>query len=156
MQMDRDFADAFDDAFASLREEVEGACAREGGWPERAAAAILATLDFAAARPAAVAVLVSDAFANGLYGALRYRRMVAHFSALLEQGRRLRGDHEEELPAMIEEALLGGFAEIVSERLRYDRAASLPSLGGQLIELLLTPYLGAAEAKRIAAARSAP
>jgi len=150
MQKDRDFAEAFDDAFASLRGEVEAACAREGGWPERAAAAILATLDFAAARPAAAAVLVSDAFANGLYGALRYRRMVAHFSALLEQGRRLRGD-DEELPAMIEEALLGGFAEIVSERLRYEKAAILPSLAGQLTELLLTPYLGVAEAKRIAA-----
>jgi hypothetical protein len=151
MEMDRDFADAFDDAFASLRGEVEAACAREGGWPERAAAAILATLDFAAARPTAAAVLVSGAFANGLYGALRYRRMVAYFSELLEEGRGLRGD-DDELPAIVEEALLGGFAEIVSERLRYDRAATLPSLGGQLIELLLTPYLGVKEAKRIASA----
>jgi len=156
MQMDRDFADAFDDAFASLRGEVEAACAREGGWPERAAAAILATPDFAAARPAAVAVLVSDSFANGLYGALRYRRMVAHFSALLEQGRRLRDDGGGELPTITEEALLGGFAEIVSERLRYDRAATLPSLAGQLTELLLTPYLGAAEAKRIASGETPP
>jgi hypothetical protein len=150
MDRDRDFADAFEAAFAGLRQALDAACAEETRWPERVAAAISAALEFAAAQPRAASVLVSDSFVHGLYGALRYRQMIKHLAEQLAAGRRERDDSRPELPVITEEALVGGVAEMVAERLRAGGEATLPDLGGELIELVLTPYLGAEEAKKIA------
>jgi hypothetical protein len=150
MEKDRDFADAFDAAFAALRRQVEAVCAAEAGWPDRAAAAIAAALDFAAAQPGSARLLTSDAFAQGLYGALRHRQMIAHFADLLAEGRRESSDGGVQLPTVTEKALIGGFAEIVAERLRTGAEATLPGLAGELVELVLTPYLGVDDARQVA------
>lgn len=147
---DRDFADAFDAAHAELRAAIESACFEHGDWPRQVAAAVAAVLRFAAADPPAARALTSGAFDYGAYGALRYRRMVDDLAAQLAAGRRQR-QLAADLPELTEEALIGGVAEIVAERLRAGEAAALPALAGQLAELLLTPYLGAETAKRIAA-----
>jgi hypothetical protein len=151
MDRDRDFADAFEAAFAGLRQALEAACAAEAQWPERAAGAIVAALEFAAAQPGTARVLLSDPFANGLYGALRHRRMVAHLAALLEEGRQQRADAGIGLPPITEEALVGGAAEVVAERLRSGHETTIPALAPELIELVLAPYVGAETARRIAA-----
>lgn len=52
--------------------------------------------------------------------------------------------------ALTSEALAGGLAGLVAERLTRGRAAELPALAPQAIEFALTPYLGVEEAKRIA------
>lgn len=156
MDRDRDFADAFEAAFDELCQLVDAACAAETGWPNRAAAGIAAALGFAAAKPRAAQVLTSDAFSNGLYGALRYRRMTTHFAAMLEEGRTERSDGGAGLPEVTEEALLGGIAEVVAERLRAGREATLTTLSPELIELALMPYLGTDRARRVAFERRAP
>jgi hypothetical protein len=50
-----------------------------------------------------------------------------------------------------ERALIGGIATLVSERLDAGREAELPALATEAIEFVLTPYIGAAEAHRLAA-----
>ena len=105
MDRDRDFAEAFEAAFSSLRRAVDEVCAAETEWTAKAAAAVSTALEFAAEAPGAARVLAVDPFANGLFGALRYRRMVTHFATLLKQGRAEgRGDGSG-LPALTEEAL---------------------------------------------------
>jgi hypothetical protein len=153
MDRDRDFADAFEVAFSSLRRLVDAACAAETEWPAKAVAATSVALEFVVEEPGAARVLIVDSFANGLFGALRYRRMVAHFAALLEQGRAERADAGTGLPALTEEALVGSLANIAAERLRSGQEATLPGLGDELTEFVLTPYVGARNAKRIAAGR---
>jgi hypothetical protein len=150
VQPDRDFADAFDAAHARLGAIIDAACFEQDHWAAKVAAALAAVLGFAAAEPASARVLTSGAFDNGVYGALRYRRMVENLAAQLAAGRRQR-QLAADLPELIEEALIGGIAEIVAERLRYGHEAELPTLAPELAELVLTPYLGASEAKRIAA-----
>lgn len=155
MQPDRDFADAFDAAHARLRAVVDSACFEEDRWASRVAAAISGVLDFAAAHPTEARVLTAGAFDYGVYGALRYRQMVEGLAAELAAGRRHRraaGD----LPELIEEALIGGVAEVVAERLRAGEERALPALSSELAELILAPYLGAEEAKRIASGESRP
>ncbi|HEV7769115.1 MAG TPA: hypothetical protein VGO66_00450 [Solirubrobacterales bacterium] len=155
MPLDRDFADAFDAAQARLRAVVDSACVEENRWASKVATVISRVLEFAAAEPAQARVLTSGAFDNGVYGALRHRRMVEGLAAELGAGRRHR-QLAVDLPELTEEALIGGVAEIVAERLRAGEGATLPDLASELIELVLTPYLGAEEAKRVASEASLP
>ncbi|MBW8058815.1 MAG: hypothetical protein FVQ78_00475 [Solirubrobacterales bacterium] len=149
-----DFPSGFEAAFARLRVRVEEACAGQPDWPAQVAAATCAALDFAAAEPAAARLLTSEALAYGVYGALRYRHMIEHFAEQLAAGRdHRRGDGD--LPAITEEALIGAVATVITERLRRGEEDDLAQLAPELVELTLTPHLGAAEAKRIAATAEA-
>jgi hypothetical protein len=51
--------------------------------------------------------------------------------------------------------MTGGLAMLVAQRLDIDRTEELPALAQEVTQFVLTPYLGTAEARRIAAA-SAP
>lgn len=80
-----DFANVYEAAFARLQIRVETACMSEPPfqWPAQVAAAIRATLAFAAAHPDAAYVLTSGALAHGKGGFARYDRMLDHFAELL-------------------------------------------------------------------------
>jgi hypothetical protein len=155
LQPDRDFAEAFDAADARLRATLDSACSGEGGWAAQAVAAVFAVLEFAADDPDDARVLTAGAFDYGAYGAVRYRRMIDDLATRLAAGRRGPGV-DRELPQLTEEALVGGIAEIVAERLRAGREAELPGLAVELAELVLAPYLGATEARRIANEKRIP
>ncbi len=148
VQSDRDFADAFDAAHAKLRAAIDSACSDGDRWETKVVAAVVAVLDLAAADPATARLLTAGAFDYGIYGALRYRRMVDGIASQLALGRELE-QAPANLPGLIEEALVGGVAEILAGRLRSGREAELPALAGEVSELLLTPYLGATGARRV-------
>jgi hypothetical protein len=71
-------------------------------------------------------------------------------AGLLSRGRRIYA-RAATLPASTERALIGGTVSIVSEHLLAEDPQAIPRLRVQLIELLLSPYLGEDEARRIAA-----
>jgi hypothetical protein len=144
-----DFAHAFEAAFARLQIRVETACAAEAEWPAQVAAGLRAALDFAAADPASAQVLTNDALVAGEEGYARYERMLSHFGERLLPGRALRP--EGELPETIELAMTGGIAMLIGQRLGIGRAAQLPALAEGATQFVLTPYVGTAEARRIAA-----
>jgi hypothetical protein len=144
-----DFAFAFDSAFAALQVRVESACAAVDPWPARVAAGIRAAFDWVAAEPAAAQLLTNDALALGTAGFERYERMVAYVAELLVPGRG-EASHGERLPEILERSMASGVVMLVAQRLSLDQAAELPSLAGEAIQFVLTPYLGAAEARRAA------
>jgi hypothetical protein len=150
-----DFASAFENSFARLQIRIEEACGNGEDWPRGAAAAIAAAFRFAAADPAAANVLTNEALASGPDGMARYRRLLAYCAERLSAGRQHRqADHD--LPALTEQALAGGLASLVAERLARGRASELPSLAPEAIQFALTPYIGVEEAKRIAAVAGRP
>lgn len=142
--------DAFEAAFARLRIRIETACAGQPDWPSGVVAGLHATLVFAASDPAAVRVLTTDALADGKEGFVRYERLISYLGELLLPGRVIRPD--EHLPAETERALTGGIAMLVAQRVDLDRHGELPGLAAEASQFALTPYLGIAEAKRVAAA----
>ncbi len=146
-----DFANAFERAFARLQIRVETACVGEADWPAQVSAAIRAALEFAAADPVAAQVLTNEAMAGGKAGFARYDRMIENFAAGLLPGRAERAEGEW-LPEITEKAMVGGLAMLVAKRLDFGRHAELPPLAPEAIQFVLTPYLGAAEARRIATA----
>jgi hypothetical protein len=144
-----DFAGAFEAAFARFQVCVEEACGGARGWVEAMAAAIRATLEFAAADPVAAGVLTHEAMAAGRDGTARRERLLSYAAEALAAGRR-QPSAPEDLPQLTEHAVAGGIAALIAERLATGRSAELPALAPEAIQFALTPYLGAAEARRIA------
>lgn len=144
-----DFAGAFEAAFARFQVRAEEACASGSDWAEGISAAIRTTLEFAAEDPAAANVLTNEAMAAGRDGSARRQRLLAYAAEALAGGRRQEGGTAD-LPRLTEHAVAGGIAALIAERVATGRAAELPALAPQAIQFALTPYLGAAEAKRVA------
>jgi len=146
-----DFVDAFESAFARLQVAIEGACVTRAEWPEQIALGIRTALEFAAADPAAARSLTTDAMANGRAGFARYDRMVSHFGERLLMGRDQRPEGRY-LPEITERAMISGLAMLIAQRVDLGRHIELPALGSDAIQFVLTPYLGAEEARHVAGA----
>jgi hypothetical protein len=147
----KEFAGAFDSAFARLQVRIESACVAEAEWPAQVAAGIRAALAFAASDPAAARTLTTEALAGGHVGYERYDRMVSHLGEWLLPGRELQ-PHGKRLPEITEKAMVGGVATLVAQRIDLGRHTGLPALASEAIQFTLTPYLGTAEARRAALA----
>ncbi len=151
----RDFAAAFEVAFARLQVLLEMVCAGRGSWPERVTVALRQSLEFAAANPAAASVLTNQAMTQGPDGYERYERLMGYLAGLLEPGRAERS-HGADLPASLERSLVGGVATIIANRVDRGGADDLPRLLPEAVQFVLTPYLGTREAIRAAAAANWP
>jgi hypothetical protein len=77
--------------------------------------------------------------------------LVEQLAALLRIGRGERPGGEE-LPEILEPAFVNGAIYLVARSIVYRQDPPPVSLAGELTELLLLPYLGAEEARRLARA----
>jgi hypothetical protein len=145
-----DFASAFERALARLQGRIEAACTGEPDWPRQIAAGINAAFEFARTEPDSARVLTVEARARGGDGFDPYARMIFHFGSYLLPGRELSPDGGL-LPEITEQALVGGVATMIAQRLGDGRRAELPEVRAEATQLLLTPYIGADEARRVAA-----
>ncbi len=144
-----DFSMTFEAAFARLQVTVLEACAEAPDWPEKVALGVRAGLAFAAADPTAAQALTNEALAHGGEGVARYERLVSYLGERLHPGRdERRGGRE--LPGITERAMAGGVLTLVSQRIDQGRAGELTELAPEAIQFVLTPYLGASEAKSVA------
>lgn len=148
-----DFAFAFDSAFAALQVRIESACGGAEGWPAGVAAGVRAAFAWVAAEPVAAQLLTNDALAGGSAGFERYERMITYIAELLVPGRAEAG-HGGRLPEITERAMASGVVMLVAQRLSLGQQAELPAIAGEAIQFVLTPYLGGAEARRVAASDS--
>lgn len=153
-QQPESFASAFEAAFARLQVVLETACAGDGAWSRRAAGAVRAALELADADPDAADVLTNEALAEGADGVQRYERLMSYIAGLLEGGR-AESPHGDQLPPTTERTIAGGVATIVGNRVGRGRRENLTGLTSELVQFVLTPYLGTPEAKRIASASPA-
>lgn len=146
----RQFANAFEGAFAGLQVELEQAWASQPTWPLQVAAAVGAGLSFAAADPGSAQTLTNEALAAGAEGIARHERLIAYLREGLALGRQVRLQNAG-LPAITEHAAASGIVMLVAQRVDQGRAAELPALVPEAIQFVLTPYLGSEEAHRIGA-----
>lgn len=145
-----DFAAAFEASFARFQIRVEEACATQPEWPGKIAAAIRAGFAFAVDDPASARLLTRDALAAGPDGIARHQRLLAYIADGFAAGRN-EGPEGEGLPELTERAVAWSIVMLVTERLDRNRLVELPAISPQAVEFALTPYVGAAEARRIAA-----
>lgn len=144
-----DFAAEFEAAFGRLQVRLETVCAGPGSWTERAMEAVRQGLRFAASEPAAANVLTNEAQAHAADGLERYDRLLGYLAGLLQPGREA-SPHGKLLPDVTERAVAGGVATIVANRIDRGREAELPAMAGEMIQFVLTPYLGTEEARLLA------
>jgi hypothetical protein len=143
------FAGDFESAFARLQVQVETACAASLPWTLRVGEGVRRGLRFAASDPAAANVLTNEALAQGIDGLERYDRLLDYLAGLLEPGRET-SPHGSLLPGVTERAIAGGVATIVASRVDRGREAELAGMAAEMVQFVLTPYLGTDEARRVA------
>jgi AcrR family transcriptional regulator len=143
------FAAAVEEIIEEARDELTTAVAAEESWPEQVCAGLGRLVELIAAEPARARVALVEAPAAGPAAYRRYEEALDGAIPKLREGRGLRSGGTE-LSATLEEAIIGGVVWIIHQRLVKGEAQAVPGLLSEAIQIALAPYLGEAEAQRIA------
>jgi len=149
--MRRSLLVAQDRFFERFWTHVMEACDAHREWPAQVRAALDAAIDFLAEAPAYARVFAIEAAAAGPVATERQLSLIERLSSRLREGRANYPDAAT-LPQSTEQAVIGGIASLISGHLLAEEAYLLHALEPELLELLLTPYLGRSEARRRAQA----
>jgi len=150
---DECFVAAYDTVMAELRQRVDDAFNEEGEWPQAVRAGIAAMLDFLTAEPHLARLSMVEALVAGPVVIERYDAAIQGLIPYFQAGRKGRSTKVlAGLSSSTEEALVGGMVSLISRRIFADRTGELESLLPDLVEFTLTPYLGSAEAAKVARA----
>jgi len=148
---DECFVAAYDAVMAELRERVSEAFEESEEWPQAIRAGIDAMLEFLAANPNLARLCMVEALVAGPAVVERYDAAIQSFVPYFQKGREGRPPEVlSRLSATTEEALVGGMVSLISRRIIAGKAEQLEDLLPDLVEFTLTPYLGSAEASKIA------
>jgi AcrR family transcriptional regulator len=148
---DECFVAAYDAVMSELRERVTAAFEESDDWPQAIRAGIDAMLGFLAAEPNLARLCMVEALVAGPAVVERYDAAIQSFVPYFQEGREGRSPEVlSRLSPTTEEALVGGMVSLISRRIIAGRAAELEELLPDLVEFTLTPYLGSAEAAKIA------
>lgn len=148
---DECFVSAYDSVMTELRERVGTAFDQEDEWPQAVRAGIAAMLEFLASEPQLARLSMVEALVAGPVVVERYDEAIQSLVPYFQAGRE--GRPPEVLAGLsptTEEALVGGMVSLISRRIFADRTEELESLLPDLVEFTLTPYLGSADAAKVA------
>ncbi len=143
------FLAAFEVVVDHLRELLAEAVAGVEGWPRQAIAATRATLAFLAAEPELARLCLVESRAAGPAVTARFNEAVGEIAPLLRQGRSARPEAAR-LPDSTEDSTIGSLVSLAQRKVAAGEATHLEDLLPDCAELVLLPYLGPAEAARLA------
>ncbi len=144
------FLEAFDVVVAHLEDLTIEAAREQPDWPHQVIAGLRAALRFFTEEPDLARLCLVEPVTATPVIATRFRDVVIDKSRALKAGRRERLEAEE-LPDSTEDSLLGGLIALVSRSILVGNADSLESLLPDLLDFVLSPYLGPEEARKLAA-----
>ncbi len=144
------FLRCFDRVVSAGRGRISGSPS-EGEWPQRACATLASILHEVEAEPLAARIVLVEAPTVGPEALRRYEGTLDSLIPPLREGRVFSPDGNK-LPANLEEASVAGSAWLLRERLVSGRVKGVQELLPELAAILIGPYLGEAEARRIARA----
>lgn len=151
---DQCFVAAYDTVMEELQERVTKAFEQTDDWAQAIKAGIDAMLEFLASEPNLARLCMVEALVAGPAVVERYDAAIQSFVPYFQQGREGRPKEVlDRLSATTEEALVGGMVSLISRRIIAGKAEELEELLPDLVEFTLTPYLGSAEAAKIAKAK---
>ncbi|MGN6816579.1 MAG: TetR/AcrR family transcriptional regulator [Solirubrobacterales bacterium] len=140
------FLSAIDAAMTEMRLTVEETCERTGGPPEdEIVAGLSALLDWIAEQPSSARMCMVEAISATPSSARLYDAGMRDFVELL----RKKAPPGLDLPATIEESLVGGVAWILQQQIRRGEAEQVGDLLSELSQFVLSPYLGAGKVSGI-------
>jgi AcrR family transcriptional regulator len=147
------FIAALDRIASETREALVDAVSAEAPWPEQICNGLVTLVDLIAADPGRARVALVEAQAAGPAAFAHYEAVIDGFAPKLREGRALSAKAAA-LSKTLEEAIIGGIAWIFHQRLVKGEADQITGLLGEAIRIALSPYLGEAEAQRLASASS--
>jgi AcrR family transcriptional regulator len=147
------FLAAFERIVEETREALSAAVATEAEWPQQICAALSALLELVAADPGRARVGLVEVQAAGPRAYARYEAAIQAAAPKLREGRAL-SPEAAGLSDTLEEAILGGVAWIVQQRLVKGEVEKIAGLLGETIQIAISPYLSEAEARRLTEAAS--
>lgn len=115
-------------------------------WPRAIQQTIGALLRYIAADPVFARLAFFEIFTAGPAAVALADRMFQDFTGMFQPG------HEQypEVPQVVSDAITGGLWNVIHYELGHNRAGSLPTLGPEMVYVALVPFLGTAQASRIA------
>jgi AcrR family transcriptional regulator len=149
------FLAAFEVVVDHLRELVAAAVEPIPDWPGRAIAATRAVLAFLASEPDLARLCLVESRGAGPAVTARFNQTVAEMAPLLRQGRAERPAGERPLPDSTEDTTIGSLVSLAHRKIAAGEAEQLEDLLPDCAEFVLAPYLGPAEATRLARAAAA-
>jgi AcrR family transcriptional regulator len=151
---DECFIAAYDMVMTELNRRVGEAFEQEEEWPQAVRAGLAAMLEFLTSEPHLARLSMVEALVAGPVVVERYDAAIQSLVPYFEAGRKGRSDDVlAGLSSTTEEALVGGIVSLISRRIFADRTEELKALLPDLVEFALTPYLGSAEAAKVARAK---
>jgi AcrR family transcriptional regulator len=147
------FLAAFEVVVAHLRELVAEAVDGIPDWPHRAVAATRAVLAFLASEPDLARLCLVESRGAGPAVTARFNEAVGEIAPLLRTGRGERPEGER-LPDSTEDSTIGSLVSLAYRKAAAGEAAQLEDLLPDCVDFVLSPYLGPAEAARLARRRA--
>jgi AcrR family transcriptional regulator len=139
----------FEKGVEDLRPLVIETYHAETEWPLRVRAVLVALLaDFAEA-PDVARLLTAEPFVAGPQIARRHKAVIEEMTPYLREGREL-GKAPEPFPDTAERGIIGAVNSMIARQVLAGRGEELEALLSDLTQFVLTPYLGASEARRVA------
>jgi AcrR family transcriptional regulator len=132
------FLAAYDVASEWLCERIEAAVGAGDEWADRVRSGVAEMVRLLTGNPAVAHLIAVEALQAGAAARQRQQAFLARFAAALRAGRR----GSAEVPAELEELLLGGVVSLSARYMETGRAKQLPEATARLVEDLLIPYLG--------------
>jgi AcrR family transcriptional regulator len=144
------FAAAYDATIERIREQVVAAYegSKSQDWVQRMRVGIDALLNLLAAEPALASIALVEGLRAGRGVYDRYQAAIESFVECLRTGAPLTPAGEE-VPEATDEAVVGGIVSLLGRRALAGEAEQLPELFPEILEFVLTPYVGVEEARRI-------
>ncbi len=146
------FLAAYDDAVERVRVQVLAECEEGGEWSARVLTALASLLDFLAAEPALTRLVLVEGLRAGKGVYDLYQGALQSFVPYLRDGAPAPADGTP-VPEASDEAVVGGIASLLSSRVLAGETERLAEFLPDVAEFALTPYLGAADARRIISER---
>jgi AcrR family transcriptional regulator len=141
------FQAAVEEGLARLAEQVLPAYEHEGCWRERIEESLVALLSFLEEEPGMGRLLIVETLGAGPRMLARRNDLLARAILAVEEGRK-EGKKEKGPPPLTAEGVVGGVMSVLHARLLDHRRGSLLQLKGQLMGMIVLPYLGQAAAQR--------
>jgi AcrR family transcriptional regulator len=140
------FLAAFDAAIAEGEQILTEAIDPTRPWPDQIAAGLEAFLNLVIASPAKARMCLVEAQGAGPVLLDRYEAVLEALAPKLREGRKL--VTERKLPERSEEAVLGGLAWVLHQRIVTGEFDQIMVLFPEMLQIALRPYLGPVEAER--------
>jgi AcrR family transcriptional regulator len=142
------FLAAFDEAVGRASAAALGAWSAPGPWRERIRGSLGTLLLYFDARPAAAKLCVVEALAAGPQALARRREILELLIAAVDEGRSEASKGSRQPLPLTADGIVGAVFSVLHSRLSEPTPRPLASLLGELMGIIVLPYLGPAAARR--------